>query len=199
MPRPDATTDFITALASAKIRPAIFVAADFIDGTVYVWNGRGPIDWNGHTWTGIGSLGSVSTIEEGADVQARGATLILSGLDPAILAEVMTQYKVTAPVTIWFGMFDTSGVLIPDPIISFRGRMDQPTLTVTGPSGMLETRCENRLVDMNQSVESRYTDQDQKRIDPLDRSMEWVCALQSVTLFWGRTPTAQNNFTSQGT
>src|SRR4051794_36384879 len=101
--RPDATPAVIAALASTNVRPAIFVAADFVDGTTYVWSGRGPIDWNWQTWTGIGSLGSVSTIEEGANVQARGATLTLSGLDPAILAAVMTQYKVTAPVTIWLG------------------------------------------------------------------------------------------------
>jgi hypothetical protein len=196
--RPDATTAFITACASANVRPAIFVAADFVDGTVYVWNGIGSIDWNDQTWTGIGSLGSVSTIEEGANVQARGATLTLSGLDPAILTEVMTQYKVTAPVTIYFGMFDAAGALIEDPIISFRGRMDQPTLTVNGPSAALNIQCENRLLDMNVSVESRYTDQDQKLTYPDDRGFEWVNAIQQVTIFWGRTPTAQNNFTSQG-
>jgi hypothetical protein len=197
--RPDATTAVIAALASGLMRPAIFVAADFVDGTTYVWSGLGAIVWNGHTWTGIGSLGSVSTIEEGANVQARGATLTLSGLDPAILAQVMTQYKVTAPVTIWLGLRDTSGALIPDPIISFRGRMDQPTLTVNGPSGTLNINCENRLIDMNVSVESRYTDQDQKLTYPDDRGLEWVNAIQSITIFWGRTPTAQNNFTSQGT
>lgn len=197
--RPDATTDFINACASTNVRPAIFVAADFVDGTVYVWNGLGSIDWNGHTWTGIGSLGSVSTIEEGANVQARGATLTLSGLDPAILTEVMTQYKVTAPVTIWLGLFDTDGDLIPDPVISFSGRMDQPTLTVTGPSGTLNINCENRLLDMNISVEKRYSDQDQKLDFPDDRGFEWVNAIQSITIFWGRHPTAQNNFSSQGT
>jgi hypothetical protein len=197
--RPDATTDFIAALASALGRPAIFVAADFVDGTTYVWSGLGPIDWNGQTWTGIGSLGSVSTIEEGANVQARGATLTLSGLDPAILAKVMTQYKVTAPVTIWLGLRDATGALIPDPIISFRGRMDQPTLTVNGPSGTLQINCENRLLDMNISVEKRYSDQDQKNLYPDDRGFEWVNAIQNITLMWGRLPTAQNNFTSQGT
>jgi hypothetical protein len=197
--RPDATSDFINACASSNVRPAIFVAADFVDGTVYLWSGLGPIVWNGHTWTGIGSLGSVSTIEEGANVQARGATLTLSGLDPALLAEVMTQYKVTAPVTIWLGLRDTSGAIIADPVISFRGRMDQPTLTVNGPSGTLNIQCESRLLDMNISVESRYTDQDQKLTYPDDRGMEWVCAIQDITLFWGRHPTASNNFSVQGT
>jgi hypothetical protein len=191
--RPDATTDFIAALASTNVRPAIFVAADFVDGTVYVWSGLGPIDWNGQTWTGIGSLGSVSTIEEGANVQARGATLTLSGLDPAILAKVMTQYKVTAPVTIWLGLRDTSGALIPDPIISFRGRMDQPTLTVNGPSASLNINCENRLIDMNVSVESRYNDQDQKRTYPDDRGFEFVESLQNVVLWWGRTPNSSGH------
>lgn len=199
MPRPDATSDFIAAVAAKLVRPIFFVEATFKDGVVYVWNGRGNIDWNGRTWTGVGSLGSVSTIEEGANVQARGATLILSGLDASLLAEVMTQYSITAPVTIYFGSFDANGALIPDPIISFRGRMDQPTLTVTGPTATLEIACENRLLEMNTSVERRYTDQDQKLIDPNDRGMEWVNALQNVTLFWGRHPTASNNFSEQGT
>ena len=192
MPR-SATAAMLTALGQPVLRPALFVAATFVDETVYLWNGPGPIAWNGQTWLGVGSLGSVSTVEEGTTVEARGISLSLSGLDPTLLTETLANYQVGLPCTVWLGLFDASGKLIPDPIISFSGRMDQPTLTMDGQTATLTINAESKLLDMNVSVERRYTNEDQQLDYPGDRGFEFIDSIQEVTINWGRTPSSQNN------
>jgi hypothetical protein len=157
MPRPDATAEFIAAIESGMVRPALFVEANFTSGPIYVWSGRGTVTWNGNDWLGAGSLISVSTVEEGSTVEARGTTISMSGIDVTLLTGILTEFQVGLPVTVWLGLFDEASTLIPNPVISFAGRMDQPTIDVGGTTATISINCESRLLDMNVSVERRYT------------------------------------------
>ena len=192
MPR-QISPQMLAALGSGSLRPAIFVEATFITGPVYCWTGTGPITWNGQTWLGIGTFGSLSNVEEGTTVEAKGITLTLSGLDPTLLTDVLTEYQVGLPVMVWIGLFDINRQLIPDPLVAWAGRMDQPTLSVDGTTCSLSIACENRLLDMNTSVERRYTNDDQQLDYPGDRGFEFVTSIQEVSLYWGRMPGSKNN------
>ena len=187
------TDAFLAALTSPEVRPAIFVEAHFTSGPLYAWSGLGPVNWNGQTWLGVGTLGGISTIEEGADVQARGITLTFGGFDATLLANVLGEFQVGLPVTVWLALFDTNGALIPNPLVAFAGRMDQPTIQTDGQTASLQINCENRLVDLNTPCERRYTDEDQQIDHPGDRGFEFVNSIQEVSIYWGRTPTNTNN------
>ena len=86
MPRP-MSSDMLAAIQAAQVLPAIFIQAQFLTGTVYIWSGYGNISWNGHTWSGVGTLLSISPIDEGSNIEARGISIGLSGLDNAMLAD----------------------------------------------------------------------------------------------------------------
>jgi hypothetical protein len=191
--RPDATNAFVTAISSQNIRPALFVEAHFLDGPAYVWSGVGRIDWNGHSWQGLGTLGGISTIEEGSNIQARGITLTLSGIDVSILSEIMLDFQQGLPCLVYLGMFDSGGSLIADPVTAWAGRMDQPMIEMDGQTATLTITCENRLVEMNVAVDKRYTNEQQQLDFPGDRGMEFVASIAEVTVFWGRTPSSHNN------
>lgn len=193
MPRPDVTSDFVAAIDSGMIRPAFLVEANFTSGPLNVWSGRGDLTWDGKTWTGVGTLGSISTIEEGSNVEARGVTLTMSGIDVTLLTGIMQEFQVGLPATVWLALFNDSGGIIGNPVISFRGRMDQPTLDVGGETATISIACENRLLDMNNSVERRYTNEDQQRDHPGDRGFELVNSITEVTIYWGRTPSGREN------
>jgi len=186
------TSAMVTALCSGQLRPAFFVQGQFTSGTVYVWTGQGSITWGGHTWIGLGGLGSISTIEEAGSVAAKGITLTLSALDPAWLTHVLGEVQQGLPVLVFLGLFDTSNALIPDPVCSFSGRMDEPVITVAGETATLAINCESRLVDMDTPYNRRYTDEDQKIDYPNDRGFEFVSGIQEITLYWGRTPNSHN-------
>jgi hypothetical protein len=192
MPR-QMTAASLAAIQSAALRPALFVEAHFTSGPIYVWSGVGSIAWGGKTWIGLGSLGNVSMIEEGATVEAKGITLTLSGIDPTMLTGILEEFQVGLPAIVSLGLFDASGALIADPVGCFVGQMDQPTLDVTGTSATISINCESRLIEMNVAVDRRYTNEDQQRDYPGDRGFEFVNSIQQAQIYWGRTPSSVNN------
>jgi hypothetical protein len=191
--RYDATDAFITALEAPLLRPAFLVSITFATSTVNAWTGKGTLTWNGTNFLGVGTMGEVAVVEEGATVQARGTTLTLSGIDSSLLGDVLNDLRQGLPVTIWFALFDATPAIIGNPVIAFRGRVDQPTITVTGPTATIAINCESRLMDLNTPAERRYTNEDQWRDFPGDRGFEFVNSVQEVTIYWGRTPNSSNN------
>ena len=189
MPR-TLTAPFLAATQATLLRPALFIEAHFISGPLYVWSGFGSITWNSQTWVGIGSLGSVSTIEEGSTVEAKGITLTMSGIDATLLADVLGEFQVGLPALVSLGLFDSTGALIADPVTSWSGRMDQPTIDVDGTAATIAINCESRLLDMNVAVDRRYTNEDQQLDHPGDRGLEFVNSIQEVVIYWGRSPSS---------
>jgi hypothetical protein len=183
----------LAALTGSILYPAIFVQLSFTTTNVYIWGGRGTVTFNSHTWTGLGSLLSVTTPEDSSNVEAKGITVTISGLDPTLLPNVLLDYKLGLPAIVYLGFFDDAGTLIDTPVIAWSGRMDQPTLSIGGTEATAAINCENRLIDMNISVARRYTNEDQQRDWPGDLCFQFVNGLQERTLFWGQFPNSTNN------
>ena len=188
MPRPNISNAMLAALVARDLKLAIFVEATFASGPVYLWSGFGPIAWNGRTWLGLGSLGKVSPIAEGTTVESRGITLTLSGIDPTLLSSVLGEFLLAAPALVYLGLF-TAGALIASPLTIWAGRMDKPSIKIGAETATININCESRLVDMNTSVERRYTADDQQRDWPGDLGMTFVNSIQEMTLYWGTAPT----------
>jgi hypothetical protein len=68
------------SLSAGVIQPVLFVQITFNSGTEYVWSGIGDFDFNGHTFSGVGNLGSIGPIAEGSSVKADGTSVTLSGI-----------------------------------------------------------------------------------------------------------------------
>lgn len=186
------SSGMLAALESAYLQPAVFVQMQFATATVYIWSGVGTISWNGHTWVGLGSLLSVTVMEDAATVEARGITVTLSGLDAGLLSDCLTEFQLGLPVSVCFGLY-SGGSLIASPITSWAGRMDQPTIDVAGDTVTIAINCENRLLDMNVAVDRRYTNQDQQMTWPGDLCFQFVDGIQEMTLYWGQQANSTNN------
>jgi len=191
MPR-NISTPMLTALSQTILRPALFVSATFASETVYMWSGSGNTTWNSQTWTGTGALLGITTPEDGSTVEARGISITLSGIDPVVLPEMLTDYKLGAPAAVYLGLYDATNTLISSPATSWKGRMDQPTIDVDTDSAVITINCESRLIDMNVASDRRYTLEDQNRDWPGDLGFSFVNAIQQQTLFWGKYPVGNN-------
>jgi len=188
MPRPDLSAAMRSATGATVFMPAIFVQATFQSGILYLWSGRGDIVWNSKTWQGVGSLLKISTVEEKSSVAATGIVVTLSGIDPTLLPNVLNEFQVTGPVKVFLGAFSSPGVLISSPITLWSGKLDQPTIDVGSDLASISIACESRLLQMNVSVERRYTDQDQQQDVPGDLAMSFVNSIQDMPVYWGQTP-----------
>jgi|ERR1035441_9923174 hypothetical protein len=194
MPR-NINSTVLQQLTGPSLRPAVFVSITFKSETVYVWSGIGTVNWNGHYWTGIGTLLSISSLEDGNTVDARGASVTFSGLDSTMLGQCMTEFVLGKPAAIYLGVY-SGGNLIPFPITAWAGRTDQPTVNVSGTEVTITINLENRLVDMNIPGSRRYENSDQQMAAPSgwpgDQCFAYTSSLLFRNLFWGSTPQTQN-------
>lgn len=199
------TTAMQAALCPPVLRCALLASLQFADGTQYLWSGLGPLVWNGNTYQGVGSLGSITTISEDSTVEAKGVAFELSGIPASLVSEVLWETRLLYKAQAYFALWDASGNMIPDPVLSYQGKMDQPTISDDGKTCSISIACENVLVDLNRSCFRRYTNDDQQMdlaatltrlglpSDTVDTGFRWVAGLQEQITFWGTMPSSINN------
>jgi hypothetical protein len=173
----------LTAVTGEVVTSTKAVALDFPSG-VARWNGSTmDIVIGGQTFLGVGVLGSIGVIEEGAETRAYGVTVGISGVPRDAVALALTQEYQGRAATIWEVQLDANGQPIGTPPIVFRGRMDQMSVTL-GDTASVTVRLENRLADWDRARVRRYTDEDQKRLFPTDKGFGYVTATVDKDLVW---------------
>jgi hypothetical protein len=177
---------YAAALANGTIMPVRLVQITFKSQTIFCWSGPGPLVWNGNTFLGIGSLGRVGAISEGTGVEASGTSLTLSGIDPLILGECMTDIQLGATARIWRGLWNVAaGELLGVPYQAFRGQVDKPSFNIGGKTLSITLALESRIVNLQRASNRRYTSADQRLAYPTDTGFGWVEQLNDLALVWG--------------
>jgi hypothetical protein len=172
------------ALSATRVSPIFLVMLTFKTGTRYVWSGVGNLDYAGSTYVGVGSLGTIGSISEGVDVEAKGTTIGLSGIDPVLQNECLSDIKLGAPAKIWFGFLD-DGQIVGTPFVLFAGLVDKPVLGIGVGEITISLALESRMVDLQRATQRRYTSGDQNVAHPDDSAFDWVEILSSQALIWG--------------
>jgi hypothetical protein len=182
------TSQQIAEITAQNMRPAIFVQAQFVSGTVYLWSGIGSIVWpvGGPTWTGVGTFGGISVISETSDVAAVGVKLTLSGIPTTILGQALDEVRQGAPVIIYQGFLTTAGGVVSNPNTAWQGRMDTAEISESGEFSAITISAESRMLDLNRSRERRYEKQDQAIDFPADLGFDYVPGLQELSIVWGK-------------
>lgn len=177
-------------ITASVIRPVMFFEGEFQGGFVRVWSGIGDFSWNSETWTGVGTLGGISDIEETDEIKAAGITVALSGIAPEMISLALSSIRQNKDGRLWFALLDgDTDTLLADPYLCFEGRLDVAEIDEEPQTATVNIKYENRLVDLERARERRYTHEDQQLDYPGDRGFEYVAALQDVQISWGIPPT----------
>lgn len=179
--RADAPADF----SADSLHPFLAIKAEFDSGSVLIWGGYGDLDIDGETYTGGGSLLSISGIEETSEIAARGATVVLSGLDSAIIAIALQENYQNRQCAITVGSLDDNNV-VNGFYTLFRGRIDTMGIEESGEMASVTVAIENRLIDLDRPRTRRFTNEDQQALYPGDTGFSYVNDLQDKTIDWGR-------------
>lgn len=173
----------LTAVTGEIVARTMAVALDFPSGVVRLNGSTVDVVISGNTFLGIGSLGAIGVIEEGAETRAYGLTVSLSGIPRDSVALALTQEYQGRPATVWELQLDANGLPIGTPPVVFRGRMDQMSVTL-GDMAAVAIRLENRLADWERPRVRRYTDEEQKRLFPTDKGFEFITATVDKNIVW---------------
>ena len=106
----NATMDYLTALSSGELYPAIFFEGAFASGWVRIWTGSHDITWDDKLWTGAGALIGLGALEETSDVVASGTNVSLSGVPLDLISLAIEEARQGSPGRIWLAL------LTPEPI-----------------------------------------------------------------------------------
>jgi hypothetical protein len=184
-----------SAALGAKIVQPIFLVDLPINGEVlHVWSGVGNFAWNGNTYTGVGDLGQVTPAQEGSEVEAQGASLMLSGVNAADVNDALNDLALGGAATIWLGIVNDAGALVGAPVAIFAGLVDAPSVQIgaensdDGEPGRaaITVPLESRLAVLGSGQQRRYTRADQQLYFPTDTSMNYVEPLNDQALRWGQ-------------
>lgn len=178
----DLVSQLKDAITSPKLQPVLLAEFDFLPAPIRVWNGAGTISYIGNDYIGQGEFLGISEIAETADTAANGLSFSLTGVPAAMLSLVMDQTYQGRSCTLYLGVYD-NGVIYATPL--FSGKMD--TITIQpGETGTITLNAENELINILKAKNLRYTDEDQKKLFPGDRGLEYVAGIQDKQIEWGK-------------
>lgn len=173
----------LAAVQAEIVTPLHAVALAFPSATVRFASGPFDVTIDGETYLGLGELGQISMIEESAELRAYGLTVTVSGIPRDVLSSALTENYQGRRGTVWALQMDAAGAVVADPVVIFRGRMDQMDIRL-GSTAAVTVRLENRLADWDRPRVRRYTDEEQKAEHPGDRFFEFLSATVEKDLIW---------------
>jgi hypothetical protein len=149
------------AMAAGHVPLLVFVLMDFPSGMLRVNNSGVTIPWDGHDWLGVGRLGGIGAIEEGATLEARGLQLAISGVPPENIAIALGQSYQGRDCKVWAAPLTEGHAVLSDPALVFWGRMDTMDIDL-GETATITVSAESRLADWNRPRVRRYNHEDQQ-------------------------------------
>lgn len=182
----DVTSGYQSAIEAGVVRPAFFVSAEFNSGSIYVWSGMGSIDWDGHTWLGVGTLGKISQIQETGELRANSVAISLSAIPSLMLSTVMAEIRQGLPCKVYLVLFGDDGNIIDAPYEAFGGRIDTGQIQEGADTSTAILTVESELVDFQRLRDRHYSDQDQQQLFPGDLGFIFVPQIQNFPGAWGR-------------
>lgn len=173
--------DLLTSLSQSEVHPFYAVEMDFDTAPLRFWTGYGDKTIFTNTYTGTGSLLSISGLEEANDLSAKGVTLQLSGVPTEIVSLALQEPYQRRDCKIYFGTTDTAA-----PIEVFSGLMDKMTIEDSGDSSVIQLTVESKLLRLNKASNWRYTQESHKSRHSEDTFFSYVTDLQNKDIIWGR-------------
>jgi hypothetical protein len=177
----------VTEVSASQLSPILLASFSF-STPVRLWSGYGTITVGSVTYQGIGTLGTISPVEETTDLAARGINFQLSGVPAAYVSLALTENYQGKECSVLFGALDATGALVSSPVTIFAGRMDIMSINDDGQESTIIMTAENKLVDFRRPREVRYTHEEQQNLYPVsppDLGLEFVNAIQEKQIYWG--------------
>jgi len=172
-------------------RPVLFLFLDLDGGDVTVNSSDQDIAWDfdgdssNETFTGVGQFGSVSVINESADLKASGIQCMLSGIPTTHISNALSEDYSGRTAKLYIGFLNASRVLVADPMVIFAGRIDAMDIQI-GKTASVSVSIESKLVDWERARIRRYTNEDQRNLYSTDEFCEFVVQTVEKELVWGQ-------------
>lgn len=193
-------------LTKQVLEPFFTVELDFDSGPLYMWTGYGNLTIGGKTYIGAGQLLNISSVTETTEMEAKGATITVSGIPSGFLSVALQEPYQGRECRIFFAIVvneellqENGGLLLTeagDIILTeesgiklteiFSGELDQMNIEENADTAIVSVTAENVLIKLERPTIRRFTNEDQRSRFPNDKGLEYVASLQDKEILWGR-------------
>lgn len=173
-------------LEKPSIPVVYFAEFDFAGGKARLCTWNQTITWGGHEWLGLGSLGSISAVEESDGLEARPLNFTLNAADPnwlALAAGPVEEYRgrvaklYMCPLTNQYQLVDT-------PVLCWSGVMDMVSIGVDGEEGQIVLKCETSAFGLKRRPSLRMNSAQQKKKHSADAGFDYLNDLIANPQTW---------------
>lgn len=179
------TTALASAFAAQTVAPVFLLRAEFPSGTVRLHSGIGGLTFNSETYLGVGSLGGISPITETLDGSANNLVVALTA-SSSIIALALTEDPRGRSAKLYLGALSLStGTLIVDPVQRYSGTINHMSHQDDGETASVALNIVHERGDQERPLERRLTNEDQQRLYPGDRGLEYVASIPNQSFTWG--------------
>ena len=162
------------------------VEAEFDTDTIRLWSGDYSLTINGETYLGVGTLLSISNIEDTLELKSSGLSVALAGMDATVLDLALTENYQNRFITVFLGYLSGGTDTTVGTMTLFKGRMQSMVINDDPNGSTITVDAENRLIDLQRPSNLRYTKESQQFIDSSDTCFNRVQSLQDKEIIWGR-------------
>tara|TARA_R110002020_G_scaffold184477_8_gene381482 strand:- start:922 stop:2715 length:1794 start_codon:yes stop_codon:yes gene_type:complete len=161
----NATSAFKTEIVKDQTHPLHLVEVYLDSATYYLTDNFNNVTFDSNEYSALGFFLNFDTIEETASISAAKITLGLSGVDQQYTNLLLTENYVDRRVVIRKAFISSANALIPDPVIIFDGRMDNPVITEDTDTGLasIGVTVSNQFVDFEKTP-GRYTNHENQQL-----------------------------------
>lgn len=186
MSRQGLTAQQLEIIESGYVTAIQLVKLDFESGPVYFHTGTGEFLWDDVTWTGAGELGRINRVIESRGLAQRGITLTLNGLEEGLAGKAQDPAEYSQrDAEIYLAILDLTFALIGEPLLIWRGHMDDMEITTGDKRGdSISLSCESELDSFDRSNGAKYTAETQAKFFDNDDFFQFLHDIEDANIVW---------------
>ena len=173
----------LAALSAGDVLVTTFVLLDLEAGTLRLNSSGHSIAWDGETWTGVGDLGSIEEVTDGAG-ERKAIRLTISGMSTAVLSSVLGSSVRDRDCKIWMGILNTTTHALLDVVPVWFGKLSQATVTRSNDSRVVSVTALHIGDYFDRAKPFRNTDADQRAEYAGDTSRRFVVSQSQRADVW---------------
>ena len=180
-------------LAEEHAHMVFAIKAEFDTSDILLHTGLGDLNLPtgsgnaNESYTGAGTLLSVSDIEDTQDLSSTGVVFQLSGMNETVLNYALVENYQNRPISLFLAFIDAGSDTANGVMTVYRGRMTSMAITDSPEAGInITLSTENRLVDLRRPSNIRYTSESQAFLFSNDTGFDAVEKAVDLEILWGR-------------
>ena len=167
----DINSSTSTASKDQQVTLCILGEFHFKDETIYLNHSAVEVTYNGNSYFGVGSLGSIELVRETDEIEITNIKLSLSNANSQIREYVAKLEYANRRCTLYAAFLSATNSVVGVPVVIYDGLMDNMSMSL-GANATVQLIVTNHLADWNRTRKGRYTSEEQKLVDSTDTGLD---------------------------